>query len=538
MVNLKPHRGWLQRLASPHVFFFASAILCWPLFAELELFELLHEFSRSHEDWEVDELAILIVNLTLALLLSSYVQSRKLRRVMSKLQVEKQRSESNARHDPLTGLLNRRAFSAALEDRARSSDAGDENFVAVVDLDKFKPINDLNGHAAGDATLEAVARRLEKTLNATDTVARLGGDEFAVAFGPGTDAVAAERSVRRLMSAIEQPIELDAATVMISCSVGLGTWKNSMTGSEVLERADRALYNAKRLGRARFAWYNEDLDRASRARAELEYDLRVAIKNNHIEPWFQPIVDIETSSIKGFEVLARWNHETRGQVPPGVFIEIAEDSGMIGELGFNLLQSACDAARDWSGHLTISFNISARQFQDTQLVTKIEKTLADCRFDPARLIIEVTESSIISDFEAANVKLKQLKALGISVALDDFGTGYSSLASLRQLPFDRLKIDREFVTDIGDQPQKQKIVAGIMELARGLELGVTAEGIETIEDLDYLQQLDCPLGQGFLFGKAISADKVLWNLESTWIDGRVDLSNLMTPDPSVRESSA
>jgi len=222
--------------------------------------------------------------------------------------------------------------------------------------------------------------------------------------------------------------------------------------------------------------------------------------------------------ISGFEVLARWTDPKLGVIPPSVFIEIAEDCGLIGRLGFCLLEQACQSACNWDPQLTIAFNLSPLQFHDPSLVKNIERTLTKCGFDPNRLTLEVTESSVITDFEGAAKKLSALKDLGISFALDDFGTGYSSLASLRQLPFDRLKIDRSFVTEICAHAQNQKIVSGIMALATGLELSVTAEGIETEEDLAFMQDLGCPFGQGYLFDQAVSAADVSRKLQTTWKD--------------------
>ena len=240
----------------------------------------------------------------------------------------------------------------------------------------------------------------------------------------------------------------------------------------------------------------------------------------------------------GFEVLARWNHATLGQIPPTEFIEIAEDSGQISNLGNAILKQACRSARNWDPRLNISFNISPQQFQDRDLVAQVRHILDDTEFPPARLTIEVTEGSVIRDFDAARSTLLALKDLGIAVALDDFGTGYSSLASLRQLPFDRIKIDRSFVSNIASHPQNQKIVTGIMALARGLELDVTAEGIESESDLEFLNQHHCALGQGFLFEKAVPAERVNWMLETHWADFHFDLVDRSADTADIAPRSA
>ncbi|WP_299672347.1 EAL domain-containing protein [uncultured Roseobacter sp.] len=512
---------WRNKIFNAHVAFFVSAVLTWPIMAEMELFEEFYEFSRAHEDWDLDELALLVVNLTVALILSSIYRARVLRKVMRERAQEYQRAERNARHDPLTGLMNRRAFAASMQEiEADPNSAG--RYMAMIDLDRFKPINDVQGHAAGDALLQGVAERLEAMLTPSDTIARLGGDEFAVIFDPKRNSATVERIARRLLHAMEKPFEFQGTALYISCSVGLAHWVGGTCHSDALSQADRALYTAKKDGRARFAWYDAELDTQSTERAQIEAELREAITTGQIEPWFQPIVDIEKQYITGFEVLARWHHPERGTISPAVFIEIAEDSGQISALGNSLLRRACTAANDWDARLSMSFNVSPLQFHDRSLVDDIKTILQETAFDPTRLTIEVTERSVIRDFSSAREKLDALKAIGISVALDDFGTGYSSLASLRQLPFDRIKIDRGFVTDIGGQPQNQKIVTGIMSLARGLELDVTAEGIESQQDLAFIKSLNCGLGQGFLFDKAVSASDVSWLLETKWSDLKVD----------------
>ncbi len=504
--------------------FFVSAIATWPILAEMELFEAFYDYSRAHEDWDLDELALLVGNLTLALFFSVFFQSRKLKRISGEREFQRERAEQNARHDPLTGLMNRRAFAFELEKIENRSAGTDEHIIAMIDLDRFKPVNDLYGHAAGDTTLQIIAQRLREEVSADSLLARLGGDEFAVIFEPSTDAIQAERVARRLLRRIEQAVEFEEFQIFISCSIGLMKWNPDTHSAEALRRSDKALYMAKNEGRGRFAWYDAELDRQSHERAEIEADLKEAISKSEIEPWFQPIIQIETKTLIGFEVLARWNHKTRGHISPDVFIAIAEDSGQIGTLGLSILRRACIAAKAWDDALSISFNVSPYQFHDPMLVDQITGILADCAFDARRLIIEITESSIIQDFEVARAKLDALKGIGVGIALDDFGTGYSSLASLRQLPFDRIKIDRSFVTKFSAEPQNQKIVSGIMALANGLDLDVTAEGIETSDDLDFLQSLKCSLGQGFLFEKAVPADQVSWFLESRWSDHRIDFA--------------
>ncbi|MEL7150773.1 MAG: EAL domain-containing protein [Pseudomonadota bacterium] len=506
---------------SPPFFFFATALLTWPLLAELEAFEAFYEFSRDHEDWDVDEFVMLVFNLAVALILSLWQKSKQLTRLAQEKEEERARATRNASHDPLTGLNNRRAFTSTMDTaRERLSDARTV-CLAMIDLDRFKPVNDLRGHAVGDAVLAGVGDRLRAAVGVDARVARLGGDEFAVLFENAASIEAVERQARRIVHMMDEPFEVGAAGVSISCSVGLVVWTPELTVAEVMRRADAALYRAKGEGRARFAWYDSDLDKRSTERAKLEVDLRAAIRSQQVQPWFQPIVDIPSYKLVGFEVLARWKHPEKGNVSPEEFVEIAEDCGLIDALSHDVLHEACLTARDWPSALSISVNVSPVQFSSQDFVRQIHSALMACDFDPRRLIVEVTETSVIADFEAAREKLTALKELGISVALDDFGTGYSSLASLRRLPFDRVKIDRSFISSIETQPTNQKIVQVILDLARGLDLDVTVEGIETAQELSYLEAQARAHGQGFLFERPLPPDEVKWRMETDWADGMV-----------------
>lgn len=510
-------RGFVPNGAT--LIFVASALVAWPIMAEYELFEAFYQYSRAHEDWDLDELALLVLNLTLALIFSLWAQSRRLKRMAAERDTQRARAERTARHDPLTGLLNRRAFLAELLAIEQRKDRSVCYGVAMVDLDRFKPINDIYGHAAGDLALQTVAKRMSDELDDKAVLARLGGDEFAVVFEMSAGAEVVERIARRLLQANHEPIEFGSNQFHVSFSIGMASWPEGKSLNEALRRADKALYKAKTLGRDRFSWYDSELDEQLQERALIETDLREAVAKSEIEPWFQPVLDIQNNSLVGFEVLARWHHETRGMVSPGLFVPIAEDSGLIDKLGLNLLNRACHAARGWGSGLTVAYNLSAHQLREANLIKDMIKVLNSSDFDPKRLIVEVTESAVIEDIELARGRLLALKELGVSLALDDFGTGYSSLSSLRQLPFDSIKIDHSFVTNIGTEQQNQKIVAGIMALARGLDLTVTAEGIESQADLQHVQGLGCAYGQGFLFEKALPAPEVSKLLRAgSWID--------------------
>jgi len=510
---------WRSRLLSAPSLFIASAIVTWPLIVEKNAFDAFYEFSRAYDTWGGDEVALLTLNLAVALGLSDYLKSRKLRRLREYRALERNRAKVNARHDPLTGLINRRAFYEVMDQIFSDPEGPDATrYVALIDLDRFKPVNDQHGHAAGDAALCASAERMREEAGAGGAVARLGGDEFVLVFGPAMDAASVERTARRILRSVAKPIPFEGRQLSVGASLGLVQWDAARGLTEMMRRADHALFQAKSNGRGQFAWYDADADRQTRDRAEIAADLKEAVAHQEIVPYFQPIVKIGNTELVGFEVLARWHHPTRGDIPPTIFIEIAEDSGLIGELGMSILRKACAQALDWPEILGMSFNVSPIQFVEQELVAQIKQVLDETGFDPRRLTIEITESSVIDDFSAAAQKIEALKALGIKIALDDFGTGYSSLACLRSLPFDRLKIDRSFVTDVSEQEQSQKIVNGILSLASGLNLEVTAEGIETIEDLTYLQKQSCSLGQGFFFEKPVPAEQISWLLETEWSD--------------------
>ena len=429
-------------------------------------------------------------------------------------EAERARADNVARHDPLTGLPNRRAFEQQLR---RSGDAGEDGRVlAALDLDRFKPVNDLHGHAAGDRVLHQAGRRLTETLGDTAFVARLGGDEFAVFFDADVAPDAGAGLIRRAISAVEEPFEVDGARIHIGCCAGLALWQGALDASTALLNADKALYTGKRQGSGKLTWYDRELDRKTTERNLIEADLRAAIHQGDIKPYFQPVIDIRNRRVKGMEVLARWTHPVHGTVPPATFVPIAEEAGLIADLDWAVIHAACDAARDWDAGLVLSVNISPHQFKDRGLAKRLAAMLAETGFDPKRLEIEITESAVIHDFRTARDTIRKIRALGASIALDDFGTGFSSLATLRDLEFDRIKIDRGFVTGISERPENQKIVSGIMALAQGLELQVTAEGIESETDLSFLEALECSHGQGFLFDAAVPAEDVPWLLESRW----------------------
>jgi diguanylate cyclase (GGDEF)-like protein len=405
-----------------------------------------------------------------------------------------------ALHDALTGLPNRRHLFETLAERLDRA-KGTKFAVVAADLDRFKPINDLYGHAAGDQLLIKVARYFTDGAGADGFVARLGGDEFVLLlpYSAADDLIA---KLSAIVAQFNNPLQLGAHQASVGATLGVAIYPVDGDDADLLmRRADVALYRAKDDGRGRFAFFEAGMDARVQERAALERDLRIAIRNDEIIPHFQPLVHLQTGAVNGYEILARWNHPTRGLVEPSHFIQIAGETGMIGELTLNILRRACREALNWPGAPRLSLNIAPAQLRDTSLPQQILSVLAECGFPPARMEVEITEDALVSDFEMAKAILTSFKNLGIRVALDDFGTGYSSLRHLRELPFDALKIDRSFVNSMNDSAEALSIVKTIVQLARNLGLGVTAEGIETALQAQELQALGCDRGQGFYLGR-------------------------------------
>ena len=490
----------------------ASAVAAVPIVDKLQIVDRFFEFSHAHESWDLDEIVVVSLVATVALAVSLVSQSRDLRRALSERDIAEKEAQRLARHDALTGLPNRRAFAEFMETQPPVSGS----VLMMLDLDRFKAINDIHGHLAGDAVLTEVSERLLATVGGRGFPARLGGDEFAIMLEPAVDVGRAERLARRLLTAIAQTIEWEGISVTVHASIGMAQLPENRVRGEALHQADQALYTAKKAGRATFAWYDSVLDEAARRRIRLEQDLRNAVAEDRIECEFQALVDLKSGEVRGFETLARWTHPERGRIPPEEFIAIAEDIGIVSALGWNVMRRACRIAAGWDPKLKIAVNFSPLQFRDGELVPTICRILEETGMPAERLEIELTESAIMVDFDLARRSIEELRALGISLALDDFGTGFSSLAHLRKLPFDRIKIDRSFISNIDEHAEKKRIVNGILALAHGMDLAVTAEGIETEADHAFLLSSDCQLGQGFLLAHPMPAEDIAWNLETRW----------------------
>jgi diguanylate cyclase (GGDEF)-like protein len=426
------------------------------------------------------------------------------------------RAKSLASTDPLTGFLNRRSFAESAGELLRRS-AKQDRCVAmlVVDIDSFKTVNDLHGHLTGDNLLRTAAEVIQKALPRDGVAARLGGDEFAVAFSfdpaapEEVDAVCAY-----IVDRLGKPFDLAGVHTHVSASLGAARSCNECSTVEALtRRADIAMYSSKKLGRGRYSWFDASMERELHMRNETEAGLRSGIPEGQFVPYFEQQIDLVTGSLHGFEMLARWNHPTRGLVPPDEFISVAEECGLIGDLSLSVMRQALAEASGWDSSLKLSVNISPLQLRDPWLAQKITKLLVETGFPPERLEVEITESSLFENLGLAQAIVGSLKNQGICLALDDFGTGYSSLAHLRALPFDRIKIDRSFVSSINENAESAAIVTAITRLADSLGMAVTAEGIEDELIEARLRSIGSYKGQGYLFGRPATAAAVREMLE-------------------------
>ncbi|HEX7791292.1 MAG TPA: EAL domain-containing protein [Afipia sp.] len=408
-----------------------------------------------------------------------------------------------AHHDPLTSLPNRSTFHARLDhEMAATQTSGRKLAVLCFDLDRFKEVNDLFGHAAGDRVLQSVASRVSAILDNTCTVARLGGDEFAVLLPGLTGPEGASRLAERILEALQATRDKPAADDSVSCSIGIAIYPDDATNREaLLSQADTALYRAKMEGRATYRFFEARMGAEVRNRRMLEHDLRQAAARGEFQLVYQPQEDMQTKTVVGFEALLRWTHASRGSISPAVFIPIAEETGAILDIGEWVLRQACREAASWSVPLTIAVNVSAIQIYNENFVQLVHQVLLETGLAPDRLELEITETALIRDLNRALTTLRRIKALGVHIAMDDFGTGYSSLSNLRAFPFDKIKIDGSFIKSVNTNTQAAIIVRAVLGLGRGLGLPVLAEGVETLAELEFLQAESCDGVQGYLVGR-------------------------------------
>ncbi len=471
----------------------------WLIGVQFGVFEVSLHYAMEHR---LTNLFMLSSCMGMGFVAATLRKSIMLRRAISARMAAEAQAEATARHDALTGLPNRRLFRETLDAALAENDPGESMAVMLIDLDRFKPVNDIHGHAAGNAVLCAVADRLLEILPPSSTAARVGGDEFVLLLPAGLDHDALAELAQRIISEARKPIPWNQGQVEVDATIGIAVVESDKQDPEaLLHAADIAMYEGKREGRGTYRFFHSGMDVALKARAQLEIELRKAIDQGEITPYYQPIVALPEQELVGFEVLARWEHPTRGLIGPDQFIPTAEKSGLISDMFANLARRACLDARNWPQHLLLAVNLSPHQLQDHQLPARILAILTETGFSPSRLEVEITESALINDLEAARSILTSLQNLGVKIALDDFGTGYSSLYHLKELKFNKLKIDKSYVTTLKQGSDRAKLVDAIIQLGSSLSLQTTAEGIETETNLDWLSSQGCDFGQGYYFGR-------------------------------------
>ena len=471
----------------------------------------------SESSGGVDPTVVSTLMLNVALIIFIMRRHRDLVREVA----ERRKAEDLAREladiDPLTGCLNRRSIPPATDKLMEEASRSSRGIAFImIDLDDFKQVNDLNGHQAGDEILRTVAERIRNLLPRDALLGRLGGDEFAIVVS--YQPMLPERInalITRIIESIAQPFELGTATAQITMSVGIAANHDTLaeTGEAydaqtLIHKADIAMYEAKKHGKNRSCWFEAPMEKALQVRNELEAAIRKGVKTGEFVPFYEQQIDLDTGELAGFEMLARWRSPDLGLIGPEVFIPIAEDIGIIGELSENLITQAFEDARDWDPALTLSVNISPVQLRDPWFSQKILKLLLESGFPANRLDLEITESCLLENIGVVRSMITSLKNQGVKISLDDFGTGYSSLAMLRSLPFDRIKVDRSFVGDIGKDETGSKIIKAIASLGDGLKVPVTAEGIENTIILETLKKVGKLKGQGYHYGKPEDAKAV------------------------------
>ena len=463
---------------------------------------------------------VILVNallLNIALIIFGWRRYRELTREIAERRRAEARAQILAATDPLTRCLNRRSMIEATEAlRTLAETRGEAIAYCMIDLDNFKQINDMHGHAAGDAVLVMVCERVRALLPREARLARLGGDEFAfVTSFPIGHSERVDDLVVRIYESLARPLRMPELTVELTVSIGLATDHDidrasgaEVDGNALMHRADMALYHAKKQGRNRYFWFEPSMENELKFRNQLETGIRRGLARGEFVPFYEQQVDVETGALVGFEMLARWRSPQLGLISPDVFVPIAEEIGLINELSERLMDQAFRDARDWDESLTLSINISPVQLRDPWFAQRLLKRLVAAGFPPQRLEIEITESCLHENVGMVRSMIISLRNQGVQISLDDFGTGYSSFEQLRSLPFDRIKIDRSFVSELKEPGQRSRLVEAIVSLGRGLDLPLTAEGVEDEEILKALKTMGRLKAQGYLYGLPEDADGV------------------------------
>lgn len=432
-----------------------------------------------------------------------------------------------AMQDPLTGLANRSALLTALKS-AQSDGAGDSPVILLLDLDAFKSINDTQGHTAGDKVLMTVAERIRGAVRTTDVVARLGGDEFAIVM-PATGADQAAVVGQRILAALKEPIELPDRSIRCAASLGLSVGDDGQGPEEMLMQADVAMYASKAEGLNRLHFFEPGLLLVRRLRSQLVDDLRSALKGEGLVLHYQPVVELATGRVEGVEALIRWNHPTRGRIMPDEFIPLAEEAGLISELGRWVLTTAVEQLRQWvdedavDSRFSVRINISATDLQSLQFIEDVRGVLKETGVRPEQVVLELTEMAIVKGNDLDRYSLGGLRGLGVGIEIDDFGTGYSSISYLRRLPVDRVKVDRSLIVGLGTDPSQPALVAAVLQLVRACGLEAVWEGVETAEQAEHLRNLGCLSAQGYFFSRPLPAEDIPALVAAAFPAGNVGL---------------
>jgi diguanylate cyclase (GGDEF)-like protein len=467
------------------------------------------QLGIDYAEWGLDDIIFVVFLMSIAMMVYAFRRYRDLsKEIKSRIGAESEALKL-ARHDPLTGLPNRRFFEEKLEECLGTASVTHQAALLMLDLDGFKVVNDTHGHVVGDKALSEFARRVSTIVRADAFLARVGGDEFTIIM-PKIDSLDDPTNLaRRIAAAVAEPFVVENVTAELGVGIGIAIAPNDgVRADELVRRADRALYRAKAAGRSSVRFFETEMDMHVERRIQIERELRSAIASSAIVPHYQPLVSLDGDRIIGFEALARWENGDLGFVPPDVFIPIAEQTGLINKLSDQLFRRACLDANAWPATFVLAFNISPVQLRDPTLGLRLLSILAQTGFNPGRLEIEITESALVENVGVAQTVIDQLRETGVRIALDDFGTGYATLSQLLSFHLDKIKIDRSFVSRLDKSEDGQVIVRAILGLAKGFGLTTTAEGVEDASQLAYLKANGCTQGQGYLFSKAVRATDI------------------------------
>lgn len=495
------------------------------LFIELSIyFEWAEQFihwARDYEHWELDELLFAPIALAFGFGIFFWLRSHALSAEIRQRAVLEAQLTYQANHDDLTGLPNRKLFLEKLDTLLIVAQrTGNDLAVLFLDLDGFKIVNDSNGHEAGDQMLLTVAQRLQPCLYPEAIFARLGGDEFTILLHGAVNTSRVVDTIHALQAQLKEPILIEDCEVVVTTSIGVAFASDTnWTTSELLRNADAAMYAAKRNGKSGYAFFDKEMNVRAKTHLSLESELRQAIRDQQFKVYYQPIFHLLSNRVVGLEALVRWDHPNRGILTPQHFLDVAETTGLMGDIGDFVFLEACRQVSYWQNHyarynpLYLSINLSPRQFQHPAFVKQATDIIHQTAFPAECLHLEIIETMAMQNAELARVVMRKLQAMGVSVALDDFGTGYSSLSYLRRFPLNGLKIDRSFVMELERQAENLSIVRAIIALTQAMGLAVTAEGIETAAQLSTLSALGCTYGQGFYFARPMPAEAMTAFLE-------------------------